>query len=92
MNMRYSDLAAEAASALLLNKARTALTVLGIVIGIGSVIGLVAMGQGTQGNIESNIQSLGSNLLMVQPGFMRGAGVQISQGRGSAQSLTLEDA
>jgi len=92
MNMRISDLIAEAASALLVNKARSALTVLGIVIGIGSVIGLVAMGQGAQGTIKSNIQALGSNLLMVQPGFQRGPGAQVSQGRGSAQSLTLEDA
>jgi putative ABC transport system permease protein len=92
MNMRISDLITEAASALLVNKARSALTVLGIVIGIGSVIGLVAMGQGAQGTITSGIQALGSNLLMVQPGFQRGAGTQVSQGRGSAQSLTLADA
>jgi len=92
MNMRISDLIAEAASALLVNKARSALTVLGIVIGIGSVIGLVAMGQGAQGTIKSNIQALGSNLLMVQPGFQRGPGAQVSQGRGTAQSLTLADA
>jgi putative ABC transport system permease protein len=92
MKMRLADLVTEAASALLVNKARSALTVLGIVIGIGSVIGLVAMGQGAQGNIKSNIQALGSNLIMVQPGFMRSPGAQVSQGRGSAQSLTLEDA
>ncbi len=92
MNMRISDLITEAAAALLVNKARSALTVLGIVIGIGSVIGLVAMGQGAQGTIRSNIQALGSNLLMVQPGFQRGPGAQVSQGRGSAVSLTLSDA
>ncbi len=92
MNMRISDLITEAAAALLINKARSALTVLGIVIGIGSVIGLVAMGQGAQGTITSNIQALGSNLLMIQPGFQRGPGAQVSQGRGSAVSLTLPDA
>ncbi|HTK04065.1 MAG TPA: ABC transporter permease [Candidatus Eisenbacteria bacterium] len=90
--MTTLDLMEETFSALFVNKVRSGLTVLGIVIGIGSVIAMIAIGQGAQGAIQSNIQSLGSNLVMVMPGFQRGPGVQISQGRGSATSLTQDDA
>jgi putative ABC transport system permease protein len=65
---------------------------LGIVIGISSVIAMVAIGQGAQTSIQSSIQSIGSNLVLVMPGAQRGPGVQISAGRGSAKSLTQEDA
>ncbi|MDD2646714.1 MAG: ABC transporter permease [Patescibacteria group bacterium] len=90
--MRISDLFQETFLALLANKARSGLTVLGIVIGIGSVIAMISIGQGAQGSIQSSIQSLGSNLILVTPGMQRGVGNQVSQGRGSAQTLTLEDA
>ncbi len=90
--MKTSDLFAETYSALISNKARSILTILGIVIGIGSVIAMIAIGQGSQLTIQSNIQNLGSNLVMVQPGSQRGVGSQVSQGRGSAQTLTREDA
>jgi len=53
---------------------------------------MVSVGQGAQSSIESNIEALGSNLVMVMPGMQRGVGSQISAGRGSAQTLTLEDA
>jgi len=92
--MIISDLFEETYSALLVNKARSGLTVLGIVIGIGSVIAMISIGQGAKGTIESSIQSLGSNLVIVMPGAQRGGvgGGGISSGRGSAQSLTLADA
>jgi len=90
--MKASDLFSETFSALTSNKARSGLTILGIVIGIGSVIAMISIGQGTQASIQSNIQSLGSNLLMVMPGMQRNVGSQISQGRGSAQTLTIDDA
>jgi len=77
---------------LLANKARSGLTILGIVIGIGSVITMVSIGQGSSSKITSSIESLGSNLLMVMPGFSRGVGQQVSGGRGSANTLTLADA
>src|SRR3989339_883853 len=89
--MTTVDLLEETYSALLANKVRTGLTMLGIVIGIGSVIAMVAIGQGAKGTIESNIQSLGSNLVIIMPGAQRGPGVQISAGRGSAQTLTIDD-
>jgi putative ABC transport system permease protein len=90
--MKISDLFQESYSALTSNKARSSLTILGIVIGIGSVIGMVAIGQGAQSSIEANIQSIGSNLIMVTPGNQRSFGGGPSAGRGSAQTLTLEDA
>ncbi len=74
------------------NKIRSGLTMLGIVIGIGSVIAMLAIGQGAKAQIESNIQSIGSNLLLVMPGTQRGVGASVSAGRGSAQTLTNEDA
>jgi len=67
------------------------LTILGIVIGIGSVIGMIAIGQGAQNSIQSNIESLGSNLIMIMPGTQRGVGMQVSQGGGSGQTLKLSD-
>lgn len=90
--MRITDVLSETYSAITANKARTVLTILGIVIGIASVIAMIAIGQGSQKSIESNIQSLGSNLILVMPGAQRGVGAQVSQGRGTAQTLTLEDA
>ena len=89
--MKLNDILQETYSALLSNKIRSGLTVLGIVIGISSVIAMLAIGQGAQGSIESSIQSIGSNLIMVQPGAQRGTGVTVSAGRGSAKSLTLAD-
>lgn len=90
--MKTQDLFDETYLALLANKARSSLTVLGIVIGIASVIAMIAIGQGSQNNIQSSIQSLGSNLVLVMPGAQRGVGMQVSQGRGSAQTLTQADA
>ncbi len=90
--MTIRDLFEETYSSLTVNKVRSGLTILGIVIGIGSVIAMVSIGQGAQGSIESSIQSIGSNLLLVMPGAQRGPGYQVSSGRGSAQTLTQDDA
>ncbi len=90
--MKYFDLFEETAFAVAANKARSSLTILGIVIGIASVIAMIAVGQGAQASVEANIQSIGSNLIMVSPGFIRGVGTQVSAGRGSASTLTQEDA
>ncbi|OGZ72589.1 MAG: hypothetical protein A2908_03550 [Candidatus Staskawiczbacteria bacterium RIFCSPLOWO2_01_FULL_38_12b] len=89
--MIISDLFEQTTSALLVNKARSGLTILGIIIGIASVIAMVSIGQGAKGTIESSIQSLGSNLVTVTPGVQGGFGGGASVGRGTAQSLTLED-
>ena len=78
--MKPFDIFQETFMALSANKARSGLTILGIIIGIGSVIAMISIGQGAQGSIESSIQSIGSNLVMVMPGFQRGTGVVGARG------------
>jgi len=90
--MHILDVLHETYSALSANKARSGLTMLGIIIGISSVIAMVSIGQGAQSSIQQSIQSIGSNLILVMPGAQRGVGVQISGGRGSARTLTQGDA
>src|SRR3989339_488985 len=85
--MNSSDLFQETYSALLANKARSFLTILGIVIGIASVIAMVSIGQGAQGAIQTSIEGLGSNLLTIMPGIVQpGRGI-VSAGRGTAQTV-----
>jgi putative ABC transport system permease protein len=88
--MDLNELISEAFNTLRVNKLRTFLAVLGIVIGIGSVIALISLGQGSQAAVSNQIESLGANLLTVTPGSARGGFVQ--GGAGSATTLTLEDA
>jgi putative ABC transport system permease protein len=90
--MTTKDLLEETYSAITVNKVRSGLTMLGIVIGIASVIALVAVGQGSQGSIQASIDSLGANLLIVTPGASRSFGSTVSAGRGSAETLTPNDA
>jgi len=90
--MKIADIFEETYTALSSNKVRSGLTILGIVIGIASVITLISIGQGASGSIQSSIQSIGSNLIIVSPGAQRGAGIVVSSGRGSAKSLKLSDA
>ena len=91
--MKAQDILQETYIAISANKARSGLTILGIVIGIGSVVAMISIGQGASGSIQASIQSIGSNLILVMPGFQRGAGAgPVSAGRGSAQTLTQEDA
>ncbi|MFA6295412.1 MAG: ABC transporter permease [Candidatus Paceibacterota bacterium] len=89
--MTTADILHESFSALTANKVRTTLTMLGIVIGISSVIIMVSIGQGAQNSIQSSIQSIGSNLIMVSPGAARNFGYGVSGGRGSARTLTMTD-
>jgi putative ABC transport system permease protein len=88
--MEYKEIIEEAARTLTINKLRTGLAMLGIVIGIGSVIALISLGQGSQAAVSNQIQSLGANLLTVSPGSSRSGFVQ--GGQGSATTLTLADA
>jgi len=89
--MKLSDIILETFTALRANKVRTGLTMLGIVIGISSVIALVSIGNGAQAQINASIQSIGSNLIIVTPGAsQQGRGV-VSSGRGSAETLTIDD-
>lgn len=88
--MTTNDILHETYGALTANKVRTGLTMLGIIIGISSVIAMVAIGNGAQNSIQSSIQSIGSNLIMVTPGAARSFGGP-AQARGSAQTLTISD-
>ena len=72
--MRTSDLIGSAARALRSNPMRSALTALGVIIGVASVVAMVALGSGAQAQVERSIASLGSNLLFVVPGAQRGGG------------------
>jgi putative ABC transport system permease protein len=72
------------------NKMRTALTMLGMIIGVGAVITMVALGNGAQVSIEQAVQSAGTNVIMVQAGNFSTGGVR--GGMGAANSLTVEDA
>src|SRR5665647_2063617 len=89
--MKTKDILQETFMALRGNKVRSGLTMLGIVIGIASVIAMTAIGTGAQNSISSSIQSIGANLIIVSPGAPRGVGQQVNQGRGSAKTLTLAD-
>jgi len=90
--MSIIDLIIEVYIALTVNKTRSGLTVLGIVIGIASVVVMMAIGNGSQQTIEKSIESIGSNLLMVYPGQQRNIGSGVRQAMGTASSLTMEDA
>ena len=90
--MIISDLFQETYSSITMNKVRSGLTILGIVIGIGSVVAMVSIGQGAKSQIQSSIESIGSNLITVSPGVQASVGTQIRMAWGSAQTLTKEDA
>ena len=90
--MTIQDFFHETSSSLRANKVRSGLTMLGIVIGISSVIAMISIGQGAQQSIASSIQSIGSNLILVIPGAQRSPGSIVNTGRGTAQSLTNDDA
>lgn len=84
------EILTDAFGTLAVNKLRTGLATLGIVIGIGSVIALISLGQASSQAIQSQIQSLGSNLLTVQPSGQRTGGIQGAAGGGT--TLTMADA
>jgi putative ABC transport system permease protein len=76
--------------ALARNKMRTALTMLGMIIGVSAVITMVALGTGAQSSIETQIQAAGTNMIMVSAGNFQQGGVRM--GQGNASSLTPDDA
>lgn len=85
--MNLSDSISSALGAILANKMRSLLTMLGVVIGVGSVIAMIGIGEGTKKKSLENIQAMGTNLLMVFPNFRRG-GVT----GGATDTPTLKDA
>ena len=86
--MRFTDLISETLHSLTSNKVRSSLTILGIVVGIASVIAMVAIGQGSQATIEQSIQSAGSNLLTVSPSAAGQQGPGARGGASDIESLT----
>jgi putative ABC transport system permease protein len=88
--MSLTDLLHLALSRLSTGKLRTALTMLGVIIGVASVVALVSVAQGATAGISSRLQSLGTNLLTVSPGFTRTGATRGAIG--SATTLTLDDA
>ncbi|MDB2606625.1 ABC transporter permease [Zobellia sp.] len=87
--MRILNLLKIAFKAIVLNKLRTLLTMLGIIIGVASVIAMLAIGEGSKESIRSTISSMGSNMITVRPGEDTRGGVR--QDATTMQSLTLKD-
>ena len=87
--MNYKNLIKIALKALANNKFRGFLTMLGIIIGVASVIAMLAIGQGSKRSIREQISEMGSNMIMVHPGNGRFGGVR--QSASSMQTLKLED-
>ena len=79
-----------ALKALRVNKLRSALTMLGMIIGVAAVIAMIAIGSGAQERVREQIKNLGSNLILVLPGSTTASGVRL--GAGAAQTLTEGDA
>lgn len=79
-----------ALNALVSNKLRSILTMLGIIIGVGAVIAMVSIGMGVRDKVQTSIASLGSNLIIVTPGAASSSGVR--QAAGTNTTLTLKDA
>jgi putative ABC transport system permease protein len=88
--MRISNLIKVALRSLSKNKMRTFLTMLGIIIGVASVIAMLAIGQGSKQTVEKSVSSLGTNSIMVFPGTSTTGGVR--GGAGSTSTLTVDDA
>jgi putative ABC transport system permease protein len=88
--MTFPDAIRSALDALRLHKLRSALTMLGIIIGVAAVIAMVAVGGGAREQVVAQIRSLGANLLVVIPGNVTQSGVRL--GTGAAATLTDEDA
>jgi putative ABC transport system permease protein len=88
--MKIVNILLSAFRALQRNKMRSFLTMLGIIIGVGAVIAMLAIGQGAEYSVKEQIAALGTNVLMVYPGAQQQAGVRTAAG--SATTLTEEDA
>lgn len=87
--MNYTNTVKIALNALKRNKFRAFLTMLGIIIGVASVIVMLAIGQGSKKSIQDQMASMGTNLIFAMPGSEQRGGVRM--GNSDAQSMTLED-
>lgn len=89
--MNFTSVIKIAFRALTRNKSRSALTMLGIIIGVAAVIAMVSIGQGAQASVEAQINSMGTNLLFISAGSQRVGGVRSGTGDAGGNSLTAED-
>ncbi len=87
--MNYTNLLKIATNALFRNKFRAFLTMLGIIIGVGSVIGMLSIGQGSKKSIQNQISEMGSNMIMVMPASQQRGGVML--GNTNAKALDIDD-
>lgn len=87
--MEFLDYLKQAVSAMLSHKMRAFLSILGILIGVGAVIAMLAIGQGAKESIEKQLSSLGSNLLTVRSGAQRSMGISMESG--TTTRFTLQD-
>ncbi len=88
--MNYTNLLKIALRAIAANKLRSFLTMLGIIIGVASVIAMLAIGQGSKKSIQANISEMGSNMIMIRPGQDKGPG-GAQQDASDMQTLKLKD-
>ncbi|HEX5601004.1 MAG TPA: ABC transporter permease, partial [Pyrinomonadaceae bacterium] len=77
--------------ALIRNKMRAALTMLGIIIGVAAVIAMVSIGQGASASVQAQIESIGTNLLFVSAGAQNVGGVRSGTGDTGTNTLTVDD-
>ncbi|MBC5838964.1 ABC transporter permease [Flavobacterium muglaense] len=87
--MRTQNLLKISWKAIVLNKMRTFLTMLGIIIGVASVIAMLAIGEGSKESIKTQISSMGSNMITIKPGSDVRGGVRLE--RSAMETLTLND-
>src|SRR5437016_2261307 len=88
--MKAANILLSAFRALQRNKMRSFLTMLGIIIGVGAVIAMLAIGQGAEFSVEQQISALGTNVLIILPGSQQTGSVRV--GAGSVTTLTEDDA
>ncbi|MDP4188302.1 MAG: ABC transporter permease, partial [Bacteroidota bacterium] len=88
--MNYTNLSKVAVNALMRNKMRSFLTMLGIIIGVGSVITMLAIGQGSKKSIQDQVSSMGSNMIFIMPSQQSSGGVK--QSNTNSEVLTVDDA
>ena len=89
--MNYSNLLKIALRAIAANKLRSFLTALGIIIGVASVITMLAIGQGSKRSIQANIAEMGSNMIMISPGADRRGPGGVRQDASSMETLKMND-
>ena len=87
--MNFAQVALQAFRAMAMNRLRTGLTMLGIIIGVAAVVLMLAIGESVRADINQRIANMGSNLFLIFPGSQTANGVRA--GRGAAQTLTLSD-